>query len=51
MHGAEVSCVAGDDDGTYVNGVALKGRRYLQAGDQVVMGKTVLEFALKEVSA
>lgn len=38
-------------DGTYVNGVALKGRRYLQAGDQVVMGKTVLEFALKEVSA
>lgn len=38
-------------DGTYVNGVALKSRRYLQAGDQVVMGKTVLEFALKEVSA
>jgi len=36
-------------DGTYINGVALKGRRFLQAGDQVVLGKTVLEFALKEV--
>jgi hypothetical protein len=38
-------------DGTYVNGVALKGKRYLQAGDQVVLGKTVLEFALKQTDA
>lgn len=38
-------------DGTYINGVALKGKRFLQPGDQVVMGKTVLEFALKEVNS
>lgn len=35
-------------DGTYVNGVPLTGKRTLQSGDQVVLGKTVLEFALKE---
>lgn len=34
-------------DGTYVNGIAVT-RRVLQAGDQIVMGKTVLEFSLKE---
>lgn len=35
-------------DGTHINGVALVGKRYLQPGDQVVLGKTVLEFALKD---
>lgn len=34
-------------DGTYVNGVPIK-KTYLQAGDQIVLGKTVLEFALRE---
>lgn len=34
-------------DGTYVNGIPIK-RQMLQHGDQIVMGKTVLEFALKE---
>jgi hypothetical protein len=34
-------------DGTYVNGVAVT-RQVLKAGDQIVLGKTVLEFALKE---
>jgi pSer/pThr/pTyr-binding forkhead associated (FHA) protein len=33
-------------DGTYVNGVAVK-RQVLRAGDQIVLGKTILEFALK----
>ena len=37
----------GTPDGTYVNGVAIK-RTYLKPGDQIVMGKTVLEFALRE---
>ncbi len=37
----------GTPDGTYVNGIAIK-RTYLQPGDQIVMGKTVLEFALRE---
>jgi hypothetical protein len=35
-------------DGTYVNGEPVT-RRFLQAGDQIVLGKTVLEFALKDV--
>lgn len=35
-------------DGTHINGVPLVGKRYLQPGDQVVLGKTVLEFALKD---
>ena len=34
-------------DGTYVNGIPIQ-KRVLQAGDQIVLGKTVLEFALKE---
>lgn len=41
----------GTDDGTYVNGVALKAKRFLQTGDQVVLGKTVLEFAFKQADA
>jgi hypothetical protein len=36
-------------DGTYVNGIPIK-RQVLQAGDQVVLGKTVLEFQLKQSS-
>jgi FHA domain len=34
-------------DGTYVNGVPIR-RQILKSGDQIVLGKTVLEFALKE---
>ena len=34
-------------DGTYVNGVPIR-RQVLTHGDQVVLGKTVLEFQLKE---
>jgi hypothetical protein len=34
-------------DGTYVNGMPIK-RQALNHGDQVVLGKTVLEFQLKE---
>ncbi len=34
-------------DGTYVNGIPVK-RQILHPGDQIVLGKTVLEFALKE---
>ncbi len=34
-------------DGTYVNGVPVN-RQLLKSGDQIVMGKTVLEFQLKE---
>ena len=34
-------------DGTYVNGVPVK-RQFIQSGDKVVLGKTVLEFQLKE---
>jgi|GEM_PF-3674765 len=34
-------------DGTYVNGTAVK-RRILQNGDQIIIGKTVLEFSLRE---
>ena len=37
----------GTPDGTYVNGVPIK-RTALNPGDQIVMGKTVLEFALRE---
>ena len=36
-------------DGTYVNGVPIK-RQYLKHGDQIVLGKTVLEFAVREVN-
>jgi hypothetical protein len=36
-------------DGTYVNGVPIQ-KRVLQAGDQIVMGKTVLEFALRDAN-
>lgn len=34
-------------DGTYVNGVPIT-REILKTGDQIILGKTVLEFALKE---
>jgi hypothetical protein len=34
-------------DGTYVNGIPVK-KQILKAADQIVMGKTVLEFALRE---
>lgn len=34
-------------DGTYVNGIPIT-RRLLEDGDQIVLGKTVLEFSLKE---
>jgi hypothetical protein len=34
-------------DGTYVNGLPVR-RQTLKSGDQIVLGKTVLEFALKE---
>src|SRR5262249_25561010 len=34
-------------DGTYVNGLPIK-KHILQSGDQVVLGKTVLEFSLRE---
>jgi hypothetical protein len=34
-------------DGTYVNGIPVT-RQMLKAGDQIVLGKTVLEFALRE---
>lgn len=40
----------GTPDGTYVNGVPIK-RTYLQPGDQIVLGKTVLEFALREAKS
>lgn len=35
-------------DGTYVNGIPITSRRRLEDGDQVVLGKTVLEFSVKE---
>jgi FHA domain len=35
-------------DGTYVNGIPVQ-KRLLQAGDQIVLGKTLLEFVLKDV--
>jgi hypothetical protein len=34
-------------DGTYVNGIPVQ-KQWLHAGDQIVLGKTVLEFSLKE---
>lgn len=34
-------------DGTYVNGIPIK-KQLLQSGDKIVLGKTVLEFLLKE---
>lgn len=34
-------------DGTYVNGTPIK-RQMLRNGDQIILGKTVLEFSLKE---
>ncbi len=34
-------------EGTYVNGIPIH-KHWLQTGDQIVLGKTVLEFALKE---
>jgi hypothetical protein len=35
-------------DGTYVNGVPI-ARQILKTGDKIVLGKTVLEFALREM--
>lgn len=40
----------GTSDGTYVNGIPIT-RHVLRHGDQIVMGKTVLEFSIKEVDA
>ncbi len=37
-------------DGTYVNGIPIT-RHILQPGDQVVLGKTVLEFSVKETTS
>jgi hypothetical protein len=37
----------GSADGTYVNGRPIK-KKILAAGDQIVIGKTVLEFALRD---
>jgi MFS family permease len=37
----------GTPDGTYVNGIPVKSR-LLTAGDQIVLGKTVLEFSVKD---
>jgi hypothetical protein len=37
----------GTPDGVYVNGIPV-GTQILQSGDQIVIGKTVLEFALKD---
>lgn len=34
-------------DGTYVNGIPIQ-KQMLQPGDQIVLGKTVLEFSIKE---
>jgi FHA domain len=34
-------------DGTYVNGIPVR-RQILKSGDQIVLGKTILEFTLKE---
>ena len=34
-------------DGTYVNGLPVQ-RHVLQTGDQIVLGKTILEFSLRE---
>jgi len=36
-------------DGSYVNGIPIK-RQVLRSGDQIVLGKTVLEFSLRETS-
>jgi hypothetical protein len=36
-------------DGTYVNGIPIT-RSILNSGDQIVLGKTVLEFLMKESS-
>jgi len=36
-------------DGTYVNGIPIK-RQVLRSGDQIVLGKTVLEFSLRETA-
>jgi Inner membrane component of T3SS, cytoplasmic domain len=37
-------------DGTYVNGIPV-GRTVLNDGDQIILGKTVLEFSMKESRA
>jgi hypothetical protein len=38
---------SGTPDGVYVNGIPIQ-RQWLQHGDQIVLGKTVLEFSLKD---
>ena len=35
-------------DGTWVNGGQVDKRQILQPGDQIVLGKTVLEFTVKQ---
>ena len=37
----------GTPDGTYVNGIPIR-KHLLQPGDQIVLGKTVLEFAVRD---
>jgi Ca-activated chloride channel family protein len=37
----------GSADGTYINGIPVR-KQMLQSGDQIVLGKTVLEFVLKD---
>jgi FHA domain-containing protein len=41
----------GTPDGTYVNGIPVQKKHVLQSGDKIVLGKTVLEFVLKEASS
>jgi hypothetical protein len=40
----------GTPDGTYINGIPIK-QTILQDGDQIVLGKTVLEFAVTEADS
>ncbi len=39
----------GSEEGTHVNGIPVQ-KKFLEAGDQIVIGKTVLEFSLRESS-
>jgi pSer/pThr/pTyr-binding forkhead associated (FHA) protein len=50
LHGLETIAGRGFHfDGTYVNGIPVM-RQVLKSGDQIVLGKTVLEFVLKEAN-
>jgi pSer/pThr/pTyr-binding forkhead associated (FHA) protein len=35
-------------DGTWVNDRRVSGRTWLQSGDEIVLGQTVLEFSLRD---